>query len=846
MLRVTLKGLLAHKVRFVLTALAVVIGVSFVAGSFILTDSIDDAFAGLFEETSAGTDLYVRPAATVGDDVTQSWVSGREPLPAELAHTVAEVEGVAVATGWVEGFAQIVGPDGEPVGGQGPPVLGFSWSGSGPLELRLGREPRVAGEVVIDAVTAETTGYELGDEVPVITVSGAEWFLLVGVAGFGQSDNLLGASIAAFELEEARRLFDKPDRFDQIAIRAQPGVAVEDLRERVQDAVAEGIEVVTAQTSNEEGLQDIRGFLTILNSALLSFAFVAMFVGAFIIANTFSIVVAQRTREFALLRAVGASAKQVKRAVRGEALIVGLLASSIGLVLGVGFARGLTSLLGAFGLGIPTGGTILAPRTIVWSFVVGIGVTLVASYLPARRAAGVAPVEAMRGAATGDERGLGRRTSVGGAILLAGLAAFGLGAFGGVANAALWVGLGALVIMLGVATLSPALARPIAHVVGGLPARFGTAGKLARGNAARDRRRTAVTASALMIGLALVTFATIFAASATQSAAASIDEQFTADLSVATNQPAIIGLPPTIGDDLEHRDQFATVSRVRLSTLLVGQRTTGIAGVEPAEITEVVGLGELTGDPAMLGGPTVFVHRELFEGEGWQIGQTIPVAFTRTGEQRLRIIGTYENPEILGAAVMTSLDTFAEHVVNPQDSFLFLRLAPGVEAEEARAVLDDVLAAYPNVEVYDGADLRQVIEDGVNQVLGLMTVLLALAILVALLGITNTLALAVFERTREIGLLRAVGMTRRQVRAMVRWESSIVAVFGAVMGVAVGTLFGWALVRSLEDEGFSSLVIPGGRLVVYVVAAALAGVVAAAFPARRAAKLDVLEAVTVE
>jgi putative ABC transport system permease protein len=845
MLRVALKGLLGHKLRFALTTLAVVLGVTFVAGSFVLTDSIERAFGTLLNTAYETSDLVVRGQAPI-DDITVEQPGQGPTVPASVVDEIAAVDGVAVVDGFVQDSARIVGADGEPIGIPGPPKFGVSWSDQpGPLTLKEGDPPRGPDEVAVDAVSADQGELQIGDEIEIILPTGVETFTLVGITGFGDSDNLLGATMAVFDLGTAQALFDKEGRFDEVAVVAAEDVQVTTLRDRVTAAIGDDFEVVTVADRINQDQESIGTALGFINTALLAFAAVALFVGAFIIANTFTIVVAQRLREFALLRAVGASSRQVRLAVLVEALAVGVLASTLGLLLGIGFASLLRSLLAGFGLDLPSGELVVAGRTVVASYLVGMVVTAAAALGPARRASRVAPVEAMRGAAVA-EGGLSRRRSLGGAVLVvAGAVLLGVGLALDVDDRIAYVGAGAFVSMLGVAALAPLVADPFARLVGAAMDRLGVAGRLATGNARRNPKRTAATASALMIGLALVSFVTILAASISATVNDLLAEQFRADFILRADEFATMPIPDQLVEELRSDPAIGPVSGLTWTQVLEDEQQRGISAVDPDTIEQLLALGVEQGEVSRLARPdTLFVQTEALADAGRSVGDTVPVTFPSGEEVELTVIGTFEASDFVGGTYVVGEATLRSHVASARPGVLLAGAAGDLEA--ARGTIDAVEDAFPGVNAQDQAEFRQEQEDQIGQLLGLMMVLLALAIVIALLGIANTLALSVFERTREVGLLRAVGMTRRQVRRMVRWESVIVALFGAVLGLVVGTGFGWAVVTALEEEGIDRLVIPGGQLAIYVVAAGVAGVVAAVFPAWRAARLDVLRAVTSE
>lgn len=846
MFRVALKGLLGHKIRFLLTALAVVVGVTFVAGAFVLTDSIEAAFDELFETSYDGADIFVQGARGFETSAADFGAGPSPSLDEDLLQTVADVDGVAEVEGSVEGVVAFVAPDGEPILPQAP-TLAFSWvegAGAGPLNLREGRAPESAGEVTMDAATFERYGFALGDTVEVIAPEGVEPVTLVGVTGFGESDNLLGATIATFELGFARELFDKEGRFDEIAVVGDGTLDPAALASRIEAVVDDSAAVTTSTDRAAADQADVGEFLGFLTTALLAFAGIALFVGSFLVVNTFGIVVAQRSREFALLRAVGASRRQVSTAVLVEALLVGLVASALGLLLGIGLATLLPLLIGAFGIDLPTSGSVIAVRTVVVSFIVGTGVTMVAAIAPARRASRVPPVEAMRGAATQPSAPLLRRSVVGAALAMLGALGLALGLSGIAPQPLAVVGAGAAVAFIGVTLLAPLVAGPVARLLGSLPARFSVPGKLARGNAGRDPRRTASTASALMIGLALVSAVTILTASIQGAVSDALVDQFRADLIVQGDQTGLRDIPPGVVDTLRDDPAIAEVSPVRFGQIEDDGTVRTIFAVDVTVIDDLLALGGGAGALDELADGGIALQREVAADRDLQVGDPFPVVTADGRDVTLTVGATFESAQLLGG-YLVSLDGLAELAPDNRGALQILANAAG-DLDAARAAVDRAVVVAPGVTVSDQAEFRQQQEDQIAGILGLMIALLALAIVVALLGIANTLVLAVIERTREIGLLRAVGMDRRQTRRMVLWESVFVSVFGALLGVGVGTFLGWAIVTALRDEGIARMIVPVGQLSTYVVVAAIFGVIAGVLPAIRASRLNVLDAVTVE
>jgi putative ABC transport system permease protein len=850
MFRVALKGLLGHKLRFLLTTLAVVLGVTFVAGAFVLTDTMEGAFADLFDTSYATADVFVR-AGTSFDTSAAEFEAGSAPtLDEALVEDLRAVDGVAEAVAGVEGAARFLTPDGDPIQSQAP-SFGFAWSdAANPLTLREGREPQVDGEVTMDVTTFERFDFAIGDEVQVAGPSGVETFTLVGATGFGESDNLLGATIATWTLADTQRLFDKEGQVDEIALvgdgSADPAALRETVAAELRDTGVDA-EVTTATDRASSESADVADALGFLTTALLAFAGIALFVGSFLIANTFSIIVAQRAREFALLRAVGASSRQVRTAVLLEALLVGVVASTIGLAFGIGLASLLPTLLEATGVSLPTGDTVIASRTIVAAYVVGVVVTVLASILPARRASRVAPVEAMRGAATAPSASLTRRTIGGAMLAVVGSVLLVIGLAGDVPQPLAVVGGGAALAFVGVALLAPLLADPLARTFGAIPARFSVSGRIARGNARRDPRRTASTASALMIGLALVSAVSILTASIQGAVGDALNDQLRADFIVQNGGGAAPFQPLPRGVTDQLRDDPAIAATTPISIVQAADDAEEVLTVGAVDVTvvdDLLALDVTEGEVTDLGEDGVGLLDAVAETRGLTVGDTFPVTFRDGTTTDLEVRVTFASSDLIGTAYLVSLDALDAVGVDATD-LVVLASASG-DLGAARTAIDDAVAVAPGTSVQDQAEFRAAQEASIDGVLNLMLGLLALAILIALLGITNTLALAVIERTREIGLLRAVGMERSQTRRMVLWESVIVSAFGAALGIAVGTFLGWAVVQALAEEGVRSMVLPGGQLLTYAVFAILAGIVAAAFPAWRASRLDVLRAVTVE
>ena len=832
MLRTTLRSLLARKLRLLLSGLAVVLGVAFVSGTFVLTDTLGKVFDDLFEDVNAGSSVAVRGVPSLEGGIPPA-------VDAALVERVRAVDGVVEAVGRVTGYAELV-VDGEPIENTGGPSIGVDLQAGSALEtltVREGRPPVGPAEVAIDAATAERVGIAVGDEIQVAVAGGLRDVTVTGTVGLGDTDGFAGAALTAFDLETAQAVLGQPGTFQEIAVAGEDGVDDADLATRIGAVLPEAVEAVTAAQASAETSAEIKEGLGFFTTALLVFAGISLFVGAFLIFNTFSMLVAQRAKELALLRALGASRRQVTGSVLVEALVVGLFASIIGFALGVGVAVGLRGLLAALGIDLPEGDLVLAPRTLVVSLVVGVGVTAFAALLPARRAARVAPVEAMRDSGPAEERSLRRRGVVGAVLLLAGVVLLAVG----LAQVELVVvGLGAAVTFFGVATLSPLVARPVASVLAAPFARMGVPGRLGRANAVRSPRRTSATAAALMIGLALVSAVSVLGASLKESVGAVVDRSFGADFVLTSS--SFQGFSSTVADRLREAPELDSVLAVRSSELRVRDTTADVTGLDPDAALDVLQIDVVEGDLSSLDEGALAVQDTVADALGLSIGDRVPVTWSETGDAELVIGAVYAANDFLSRLAVGE-QVFVDNTGSDLLEAIGVTTADGTSAADARRAVDAVVADLPTVQVQDQAEFIEGQRGQVDQLLNAITVLLVLSVVIAVLGIVNTLALSVVERTRELGLLRAVGLQRRQLRRMIRVESVVIALYGALLGLVVGIGFGWALVRALRDQGITEFSLPVGRLVLVVVAAAFAGVLAAALPARRAARLDVLEAV---
>jgi putative ABC transport system permease protein len=844
MWKVTIKGILAHKLRLALTALAIVLGVTFIAGTFVLTDTLHNTFTSLFGNIYQNIDFEVRGVAAFTAS-SGGGLAARASVPDSVLSTVRRVPGVAIAEGSVQGQpAQYVAHDGKPISTGGAPNIGVSFNPYRQLSaLRLteGRAPSNSSEVVMDAGTAQKYHFTVGDRVRILLRGPPQTFTIVGIARFGTANNLAGATLAAFTLPTAQTLFGEVGRLDTINVLAAPGADKSTVQHAIARVLPHGVEVVTGQTVANEQTTAIDQALGFFSTALLVFAFIALFVGGFTILNTFSIIVGQRTRELAMVRIVGASRRQVFRSVLLEAAIVGLVASLIGIGLGVLAAVGLEALLSGFGVTLPSGPIAFETRTVVVSLLVGVGVTLLAAISPARRAVRIPPVAAITDHQGEDEVSSSRRFVRGSILTIVGVALLAIGL---TKPAIQLVGLGAVCIFIGVALLAPIAARPMSSVLGRPFIRLlGMSGRLGRENSMRSPRRTAQTASALMVGLALVSAIAVFGASLSRSATSSVDNAISADLIITNSSNQGNGeFSDAVGGLASQVPGVTAASTVYSGEFQFQRSLATLTSVTTDHLADTVILRVTAGSADALKSGDVLIDTTTANTKHLSVGDTVPVRFADTGPTTVRIGGIYKANALIGSYVVSN-GYFLSHFNAPLPVAVLLRTggAAGVEDQVSHA-----LGAYPNLKIQTRAQFEKSQQQQVNQLLGLVYALLGLAVIIALIGIVNTLMLSVFERTHEIGLLRAVGMKRRQIRAMVRAESVILAVFGAIIGIVVGTGLGIALVESLKQQGITDLVVPVNNLIVFLLLAALLGLGAASWPARRAARLDVLAAIAAE
>ena len=843
MLRASLRSLLAHKLRLALTAVAVVLGVAFVSGSLVFTDTLNKTFTELFTQVSP--DVVVEPDQALArpDGPPDASLT----LPASVLHTVNGVPGVARALGSVfSAGVTVIGKDGKVVGAASAPAFGSTYSDDpdlSPYRPVEGRAPANASELALDSQTMKKGAFSLGDQVHLVTPVGKRSATVVGVFQYGTTGNLAGASIAAFDLRTSQEiLVGGKDVYTGISIKAVAGVSQQQLADRVTKSLAGSTVKLTVQTGKaaaDKQAASITDSLKFISVFLLVFAGIALVVGSFLIVNTFSMLVAQRTRELALLRAIGASRRQVTSSVLTEALVVGLVGSTVGLGTGLLLAMGLKALFGAAGVDLPAGSLVVTSGTVVAAYSVGVLVTLMAAYVPARRAARIPPVAALRTDISQPAKSLRRRLLVGLLVAAAGFVVVG-SALSRHDPSAQTVALGCLLVFAGVVVLGPSISTRVVGVIGApLRRLYGTTGRIAVENAQRNPRRTASTATALMIGIALVSGIGVLASSTTASTDAVIDKEIKADFAVANE--AREPFAPQVAKDIAAIPGVVVVSRIQAVPMLIDGKVTVARAVDPTTITQVLTITMSSGSLADLGAGGMVIDDSQATSDHLSVGSSVKATLT-TGEHTLTVVGVYvPQPGLRGPLV--SSDLVATPGAELQDRAVYVKIAPDADPAKVRAAIDTALVAYPTVVVADQTQFKAQIRDRVNQLLAIVFLLLALAVFIAILGIVNTLALSVVERTREIGLLRALGTTRRQLRRMIRLESITLSVFGALMGLVLGVAFGAALQRSLVKDGITEFAVPWTLLLVVLVTSGLVGVLAALWPAARAARLDVLQAI---
>lgn len=858
MLALALRNFSARKLRALSTALAVFFGVAMVAGTLMLTDSVDRSFDQIFTQVNEGIDVTVRAEVAVEGEFGEG-ASFVRPLPEELIEQVRAVDGVQSAEGVIaDETITIVDEDGERIGPMGPPHIAISVLPESvpfqPFVLVEGERAAAADEVAIDSITAEEEGYAIGDTLRVTGAAGESEYTIAGIAEFGSGAALGGVSLVEFTLEEAQRLTGKQGRVDEIDAAGAAGTDPEELALAIRNVLPDNVEVQTGEQTAAGDAGDLQEGFGFLGTALLVFAGIAVFVGAFLIFNTFSITVAQRAREFAMLRMLGASSRQVMTTVLVEAALVGLLASVLGILGGFGFVELIKSLFKSFGFELPTSGLSLELNTIVIALAVGVLTTIVAAFNPARRATRVAPLEALTettGGTEGERSRSTRKTVIAAILLLAGVVLLPLGMFAtsDFESALPMLGLGLVLLFIGIAMVGDRLVGPLVSVLGWPIERLrGVTGRLARENAQRQPGRTATTAAALMIGVALVVFVGVFASSIRASLSDTLDRQFVGDVAIV-NTDGFSQIPSKIADEVTGVDGVGVVSQLTLVPSKVGTEDVFLAGIDPETLSQVASLDWVDGSDETVSGLApdgALVDENFAEKRGLVVGDEIEVTGPSGDEITATIEGITSRSRFIVDEVALPLETVRNEIGSPDDTTIFANFAEGADPVATRESIDGLLSdRFPSAEARSQEEFKADREAEIAQLIALIYVLLGLSVLVSIFGVVNTLSLTIFERTREIGMLRAIGTSRSQVRRMIRYESIITALLGATVGAVIGLALGIAAVSALEDEGLE-LAISASLPITVLIAAILIGVIAAIGPARRASRVNVIEAVQYE
>ncbi|HUK78650.1 MAG TPA: FtsX-like permease family protein [Thermoleophilia bacterium] len=849
MIRLALRDLWSRKLRTVLTMLAIVLGVAMIAGTYVITDQIDNGFHNIFEKAAVGTDVNITRKAAFGNSLFQ----GGGSLPVAMLDQVKAVSGVAAAAGTVEGSGAVV-VNGKAVSTNGAPTLVFSTS---PQRFSrstyvAGARPSQDGTVAVNTKLASDKHLHVGDQIGLGTEQGVQPVTIAGIFNFGDSTSIGGATLVATTLADAQRWYNLEGQYSTIEVAAEPGVTPDTLAARLKAALPHYADVKTSAQSvadNTKAISDAIG--SVLRTILLAFGGVAVIVGAFIIFNAFSITVAQRIREFAMLRSLGATRRQVLASVIGEAGALGLIASLLGIAAGIGIAKGINALFHAVGADIPTSGIALAPRTIIVSLVVGIGVALVAALGPALRATRVPPVAALHEGATLPPSAVSRYSAfiaVLAAVVGAAALAAGMFVHGPTSSRLLEMALGAVLIFVAVAMVAKHIVRPLASVLGWPAARFaGSAGRLARENATRNPARTAATAAALMIGLAVVVFVAVFAQGFKTSFVSAIDQSVNAQIVVSGTGGG--SFPAAALDAVKAVPNVDQATGIYTATAKIdGRGTTAFTAVDPVTFGPMWHFHWLKGGSAALLGHltdnAALVEEQFAAKYDLSKGKSFVALGQAGAEHRFTVIGEYRDPTLLtGFTVAQS--AFDRLVPSDQRDPLYIIATTSANPDQTKAAVTSALTSFPTTKVQTKAEYTASVKKQVDQLLTLIYALLAVSVIISIFGIVNTLVLSVYERTREIGMLRAIGTTRRQMRRIVRYESVITSVIGGILGTILGVLFAYVVSTRLASQGITFSV-PWGQLVVFLIVAAIVGVVAAVLPAHRASRVNILDAIHYE
>ncbi|MGI5355635.1 ABC transporter permease [Streptomyces sp. CA-252508] len=842
MFRTALRNVLAHKARLLMTVLAVMLGVAFVSGTLVFTDTLSSAFRNQSAKSYDNVAVAVTSYAGADD-------AGQEPgLSQRTVDRIGKLDGVASVTGRVDGFAGVADPDGKLIG------VGWSNKGANFAPGKDGKDPAYAftegsgpvrdDQIALDKDTAAKGRYEVGEKVRVATNGPVREYTLAGVFTTDDGAVSAGGSLVLFDTSVAQALYLKPGYYTNVSVTAAPGADDTRILAAVKPLIPENAEAQTGAALADEQAKSIEEAMSGLNQMLLGFAGIALFVGVFLISNTFTMLVAQRTKELALMRAVGASRKQITRSVLAEAGVVGLIASVVGFALGIGLAAGLRSGMAAFGMKVPEGSLVIGTTPLLAALGVGVLITMFAAWLPGRRAAKIPPVAAMSSVhAIATTKSLVVRNSIGGFLTAAGAALIVAGAAAG-SDGRWTIAGGAFLALVGVIVLIPLLSRPVIALVRPLIVRaFGVSGKLAAQNAVRNPRRTGATASALAIGLTLVTGLSVLGVTVGTALDKMTTDQIKADYMVVMASGG--DLDKSALTALEKAPGVAAVSPQQAAHLQVNDEYVSASAITPGDIERVLKVEVVTGSLDTLGKGRIAVAEKTADKQGWKVGDTLPVVFGDEKKGSLTVGAVYKDTEFL-SPVLVDTKVVAPHEAKPFIPQIFVTMDGGQTAANEKALVD-ALGDNPAINVMDKQDIRDEFGGMINMMLNIMYGLLAMALIIAVLGVVNTLAMSVFERQQEIGMLRAIGLDRRRVKRMVRLEAVVISVFGAVVGIGLGSFLGWAIGQTIKSElpGYA-LVIPWDRIGIFLVLAALVGVLAAMWPARSAARLNMLNAIKAE
>ncbi|MER6108670.1 ABC transporter permease [Streptomyces hirsutus] len=842
MFRTALRNVFAHKARLLMTVLAVMLGVAFVSGTLVFTNTISDA---LQKSSAKGFDHVDVAVTAQWKEAEGDKVGEPHELTSAMVEDSARVPGAARAIGVVTGFTAMADRDGRLIGDGFQSQGGNYWGTEDPrYPLTEGRAPKGADEILIDAETAERTGYRVGDTVRMSVDGPVLEPVVTGVFTTDDGNVAAGGSLALFDTATAQKLFGKEGTFDEIAVKAKDGVSEAALQAELDKALPAGaVETTTGTQLADDQASMIASSMSGLKQGLLVFAGIALFVGTFIIANTFTMLVAQRTRELALMRAVGASRRQVTRSVLFEAFVVGAVAAVVGLLTGIGIGAGLRALMGTLEATVPAGPLVVTPGTVAAAFAVGVLITMLAAWLPGRRAAKIPPVAAMSSVhAQATTKSLVLRNTLGALFSGAGIAVVLAATTMSGSDGQAPMGIGAVLLIIGVFILTPLLSRPLIAAAAPVLRVFGMSGKLARQNAVRNPRRTAATASALMIGLTLITGMTVVAGSLQNA----IDKMATSSIEADYVVSMANGnwLSPDVARTLERSDDVTASSPLRNAPVRIDEQTEFLTGVDGSSI------GELTDFPVRDGafevsGTRIVVDHRTAEDYGWKAGSDFTLTYEDGKKQELTVAGVYEGNEMF-RGIMLDTATLAPHQPDPIDMQVMVKTSGGA-SDAAKDRLVEALGTNPAIKVQDKKDISNELASMFTLILNMVYGLLAMAVLVAVLGVVNTLAMSVFERSQEIGMLRAIGLDRGGIKRMVRLESLVISLFGGVLGIGLGVFFGWAAGELVGSRMATyELILPWGRMAVFLLLAGVVGVLAALWPARRAARLNMLQAIKAE